>query len=39
VIRPHLEVRDGMAGYGSEGAAFAVVLFEHIGLIAAIGLA
>ena len=28
-----------MAGYGSEGAAFAVVLFEHIGLIAAIGLA
>lgn len=39
VIHPHLEVRDGMAGYGSEGAAFAVVLFEHIGLIAAIGLA
>lgn len=39
VIRPHLEVRDGMAGYGSEGAAFAVVLFEHIGLIGAIGLA
>lgn len=39
VIRPHLEVRDGMAGYGSEGAAFAVVLFEHIGLIATIGLA
>lgn len=38
VIRPHLEVRDGMAGYGSEGAAFAVVLFEHIGLIGAIGL-
>lgn len=39
VIRPHLEVRDGMAGYGSEGAAFAIVLFEHIGLMAAIGLA
>lgn len=38
VIRSHLEVRDGMAGYGSEGAAFAVVLFEHIGLIATIGL-
>jgi hypothetical protein len=39
VIRQHIGVRDGMAGYGSEGAAFAVVLFEHIGLIAAIGLA
>jgi len=39
VIGPHLEVRDGMAGYGSEGAEFAVVLFEHIGLIGAIGLA
>lgn len=39
VIRPHLEVRDGMAGYGSEGAAFAIVLFEHLGLIASIGLA
>lgn len=39
VIRPHLEVRDGMAGYGSEGAAFAVVLFEHIGLVASIGIA
>ncbi|TAM52709.1 MAG: hypothetical protein EPN61_00805 [Burkholderiaceae bacterium] len=38
VIRPHLEIRDGMAGYGNEGAAFAVVLFEHIGLIGAIGL-
>jgi hypothetical protein len=39
VIQPHLHVRDGMAGYGSEGAEFAVVLFEHIGLLAAIGLA
>ncbi|WP_052906141.1 hypothetical protein [Pseudomonas fluorescens] len=39
VIIPHLHVRDGMAGYGSEGAAFAVVLFEHIGLIGSIGLA
>jgi hypothetical protein len=39
VIRPHLYVKDGMAGYSSEGAAVAVVLFEHIGLIAAIGLA
>lgn len=39
VISPHLHVRDGMAGYGSEGAAFAVVLFEHIGFIGSIGLA
>ena len=39
VISPHLHVRDGLAGYGSEGAAFAVVLFEHIGLIGVLGLA
>ncbi|VUZ28816.1 Uncharacterised protein [uncultured Comamonas sp.] len=39
VIGPHLYVRDGMAGYGSEGAAFAVVLFEHIGLVSTVGLA
>lgn len=39
VIDPHLKVRDGMAGYGTEGAAFAVVLFQHIGLIGAVGLA
>lgn len=39
LINPHIHVRDGMAGYGSEGAAFSVVLFEHIGLIGSIGLA
>ncbi|MBR7784226.1 hypothetical protein [Undibacterium luofuense] len=39
VISPHLHIQDGMAGYGREGAEFAVVLFEHIGLIASIGLA
>ena len=39
IIQPHLHVRDGMAGYGSEGAEFAVVLFEHIGLLASFGLA
>lgn len=39
VISPHIHVRDGMAGYGSEGAAFSVVLFEHIGLLGSIGLA
>lgn len=38
VIRQHLGVRDGMTGYDREGAASAVVLFEHIGLIGAIGL-
>lgn len=39
VISPHLHVRDGLAGYGSEGAAFAVVLFEHIGLLGSLGIA
>lgn len=39
VISPYLYIRDGMAGYGSEGAAFAIVLFEHIGFISSIGLA
>jgi hypothetical protein len=39
VIGPYLHVRDGMAGYGNEGAAFAVVLFEHIGLVGTVGLA
>ena len=39
VMQPHVHVRDGMGGYSSEGAEFAIVLFEHIGLHAAIGLA
>ncbi|MFP5475452.1 MAG: hypothetical protein ACLGJD_17545 [Gammaproteobacteria bacterium] len=39
LIRPHLEVRDGMSGYCREGAEYAVVLFEQIGLLATIGLA
>lgn len=39
VVQPHVHVRDGMAGYSSEGAEFAIVLFEHIGLHATIGLA
>lgn len=39
VVQPHLMVRDGMAGYSGEGAEFAVVLFEHIGLLGTIGLA
>ncbi len=39
VVQPHVHVRDGLAGYSGEGAEFAIVLFEHIGLHAAIGLA
>lgn len=39
VVQPHVHVRDGLAGYSREGAEFAIVLFEHIGLHAAIGLA
>lgn len=39
VLQPHVHVRDGLAGYSEEGAVFAMVLFEHIGLHAAIGLA
>jgi hypothetical protein len=39
VIGPHLGAKDGMAGYGTEGAAFSMVLFEHIGLISTLGLA
>lgn len=39
VVQPNVHVRDGLAGYSGEGAEFAIVLFEHIGLHAAIGLA
>jgi hypothetical protein len=40
-IAPHLSVRDGMAAYAyaSEGAEVSIVLFEHLGLLASIGLA
>lgn len=38
VLQPHVRVRDGMAGYGREGAEFSVVLFDHIGLHASAGL-
>lgn len=38
VVSPHIHVRDGMTGYASEGAAFSIVLFEHIGLISVIGI-
>lgn len=38
VISPHLHIRDGLAGYGSEGTAFSIVLFEHLGHLSIIGL-
>lgn len=38
-IEPYVHVRDGLVGYGSEGAEVSVVLFEHIGLLATIGMA
>jgi len=38
VMNAHFYVRDGMAGYSSEGAAFSIVLFEHIGIVSSIGL-
>ncbi|MGR9585278.1 hypothetical protein [Pandoraea sputorum] len=39
VIQSHVEIRDGMAGYGGEGAEIASVLFENLGLLASVGLA
>lgn len=39
VVQSHVGVRDGLAGYGREGAEVALVLFEHLGLTASIGLA
>lgn len=39
VIQPHVAIRDGMAGYGGEGAEIASVLFENLGLLASVGLA
>lgn len=38
VLQPHVFVRDGLAGYGREGAEFAIVLLEHIGLHASVGM-
>ncbi|MGA0570994.1 hypothetical protein ACO2Q9_09775 [Variovorax sp. VNK109] len=37
-VAPAFHVRDGMAGYSSEGASFSIVLFQHIGLMGSIGL-
>lgn len=38
-VLDHLAIRDGLSGYCREGAEYAVVLFEHVGLLATIGLA
>lgn len=35
----HLSIRDGMSGYSREGAEYASVLFEQVGLFATIGIA
>lgn len=37
-MQQHFTVRDGMSGYCRENAEFSLVLFEHIGLLATIGL-
>jgi hypothetical protein len=34
----HVNIRDGLSGYCRESGEFSVVLFEHIGLLASIGL-
>ncbi|WP_109479672.1 hypothetical protein [Paraburkholderia sp. C35] len=38
-MAPYADVRDGMSGYSGESAEYALVLLEHVGLIATIGLA
>ena len=38
-LQGHYYVRDGMSGYTSENALFSIIVFEHIGILATIGLA
>ena len=38
VMQQHFTVRDGMSGYCRENSEFSLVLFEHIGILATIGL-
>lgn len=38
-IAVHVRVRDGLSGYTREGAEYAVLLLEQVGLLASIGLA
>ncbi|BBU30381.1 hypothetical protein BTHE68_41150 [Burkholderia sp. THE68] len=37
-ISPYVQIREGMSGYCRESSEYAVVLQEHIGLIASVGL-
>ncbi|MDO9421069.1 MAG: hypothetical protein Q7T66_10430 [Herminiimonas sp.] len=37
-MQKHFSVRDGMSGYCRENAEYTLVLFEHIGLVATVGL-
>jgi hypothetical protein len=36
---PYMTVRDGMSGYSHESTEYAVVLLEHVGIVASIGIA
>lgn len=38
-IHAHSQVKDGFSGYASESSVLSLIIFEHIGLIASIGLA
>ncbi|QBR03768.1 hypothetical protein [Paraburkholderia pallida] len=38
-LAPYMSVRDGMSGYTRESAEYAVMLLEHVGLLATAGLA
>ena len=38
-IEPYSQVRDGFSGYASESSVLSLTVFEHIGLVASIGLA
>jgi hypothetical protein len=38
-LQPYMAVRDGMSGYSRESAEYAIVLLEHVGLVATVGLA
>ena len=37
-IQKHLYIRGGLSGYSRENASFSLAIFEHIGLIATVGL-
>ena len=37
-VAAHVRVKDGLSGYTREGAEYAVLLFEQVGLLASIGL-